>query len=123
MRVDHEEDAVDHLHDPLDFAAEIGVAWSIDDIDPVAVPVEGGVLGANRDPFLALEVHRVHHPFLDLLIGAEGARLAQQLIDQRGLAVVNVSDDGDVADLIHEMQGATWQASAALCPIGAADVA
>jgi hypothetical protein len=30
---------------------------------------------------------------------AEGAALAQQLVDQRGLAMVDVGDDGDVADL------------------------
>jgi hypothetical protein len=29
----------------------------------------------------------------------EGAGLAQQLVDHGGLAMVNVGDDGDVADL------------------------
>ena len=42
---------------------------------------------------------RVHHALGDLLVLAEGAGLAQQLVDQRGLAVVDVGDDGDVADL------------------------
>ena len=42
---------------------------------------------------------RVHHPLGDLLVRAEGAALAQQLVDQRRLAVVDVGDDGDVADL------------------------
>jgi hypothetical protein len=39
----------------------------------------------------------VHHALGDLLV-AEGAGLAQQLVDQGGLAVVDVGDDGDVAD-------------------------
>ena len=91
-----------HLgHDPLHFAAEISVARGIDDIDPIAVPLKGRVLGANGDPFLALEIHRVHYPLLHLLIGAKGSGLPQQLIDERGLAVVDVCNDGDVADLIH----------------------
>ena len=101
VRVDHEQNAVDHLHDALDFAAEIGVAGSIDDVDAIAVPLEGGVLGANGDSLFALEIHRIHHAFLDLLVGAEGAGLAQQLIDQRGLAVIDVRNDGDVTDFIH----------------------
>ena len=34
------------------------------------------------------------------LVGAEDARLAQHEVDERGLAVVDVGDDGDVADLL-----------------------
>jgi hypothetical protein len=33
-----------------------------------------------------------------VLVGGEYAGLAQQLVDQRGLAVVDVGDDGDVAN-------------------------
>ncbi len=103
VRVDDEKNAVDHFHDALDFAAEIGVTGRVDDVDAVAVPVEGGVLGADGDALFALEIHRVHHAFLDLLVGAEGAGLAEQLIDERGLAVVDVGDDCDVADFVHEI--------------------
>ncbi len=39
-----------------------------------------------------------------LLVGAEGAGLAQELIDERGLAVVDVGDDCDVADFIHDVK-------------------
>jgi len=35
----------------------------------------------------------------------EGAGLAQELVDQRGLAMINVGDDGDIAKLLgHGMQ-------------------
>ena len=40
----------------------------------------------------------VHDPFLHLLGGAERAALLQHGVNQRGLAVVNVGDDGDVAN-------------------------
>ena len=43
---------------------------------------------------------RVHHPLGDVLVLGEGAGLAQQLVDQRGLAVVDVGDDGDVAEVV-----------------------
>ena len=39
------------------------------------------------------------------LIGPEGARLPQQLIHERGLPVVDVSDDGDIADMFHSKKG------------------
>jgi len=34
---------------------------------------------------------------LDALVGAERARLGQELVDERRLAVIDVGDDGDVA--------------------------
>ena len=36
------------------------------------------------------------HPVDDRLVGAEGARLAEHRVDERGLAVVDVGDDGEV---------------------------
>ena len=59
--------------------------------------VDGGVLGQNRDAALALELVAVHRALGDALVGAERAALVQQRVDQRGLAVVDVGDDGDVA--------------------------
>jgi hypothetical protein len=48
---------------------------------------------------LALEIHRVHHPVVELRADPEGAGLPQQLVDERGLAVVDVRDDRDVAQV------------------------
>ena len=95
--VDEEHDAVDHFEGALDFAAKIGVAGSVDDVDFAAVVVDGGVLGQDGDAALALELVRVHDALGDLLIGAEGAGLAEHGVDQGGLAVVDVGDDGDIA--------------------------
>ena len=50
-------------------------------------------------PALALERVRVHHALGDDLIVAKGAGLAEHLVHERGLAVIDVGDDGDVADL------------------------
>ena len=41
---------------------------------------------------------RVHHPLGDLLVFANVPDWSQQLVDERGLAVVDVGDDGDVAE-------------------------
>ena len=59
--------------------------------------MNGGVLGEDGDAALALEVGVVHHPVGHLLIGAERAALPEQRVDERGLAVVDVRDDRDVA--------------------------
>ena len=58
-----------------------------------------GALGQDGDPALALEIVGVHRPLLNLLVLAERAGLLQQLVDQRSLAVVDMRDDGDVAQV------------------------
>ena len=37
----------------------------------------------------------------NLLVGAEGAGLFQQTIDEGGLAVIDVRDDGDITYVFH----------------------
>ena len=96
----HQHDgAVHHVQDALDLAAEIGVAGGVDDVDAGAAPEHGGALGQDGDAALALQGVAVHRPLGDHLMVAERAGLAQQLVDQRGLAVVDMGDDRDVADL------------------------
>ena len=97
--VDEQDDPVDHRQAALDLAAEVGVAGGVDDVDRGAVPVDRGVLGEDRDPLLALQVAGVHDPVDRLGALAEGAGGAQHGVDERGLAVVDVGDDGDVAQI------------------------
>ena len=101
--IDHEQHAVDHAHGALDFAAEVRVAGRIDDVDVVVLVLEGGVLGADGDAFLALQVHRVHQALLLrlVLVRPEGAGLLQEAIHERGLAVIDVRDDRDVSNVLH----------------------
>ena len=58
-----------------------------------------GVLGEDRDPALAFQVVGIHHPFGDLLVFPEGVGLPQQAVDQRGFAVVDMRDDGDIPNV------------------------
>ena len=58
-----------------------------------------GVLGEDRDALLALEVIESMTRSVDVLVGAERAGLPQHGVDERGLAVVDVGDDGDVAQV------------------------
>ncbi len=97
--VDQHDGAVHHVQDALDLAAEIGVARGVDDVDAGALPLHAGDLGQDGDAALLFQVVAVQRALGDLLVLAERAGLAQQLVDQRGLAVVDVGDDGDVADI------------------------
>ena len=88
--------------DALDLGAEIGVAGRVDDVDVGGLaarwrPFDRGALGEDGDPALFLEVVRIHRALFDALVVAEGARLAEQLVDERRLAVIDVRDDRDVA--------------------------
>ena len=96
--VDEEDDAVDHFEGALDLAAEVGVAGGVDDVDLGVLVVDRRVLGQDGDAALFFEVVGVHDALGDGLVGAEGARLTQHGVDEGGLAVVDVGDDGDVAD-------------------------
>ena len=102
-RVHHQQHAVDHAHGALDFAAEVGVAGRVHDVDMIILVFERRVLGADGDAFLAFEVHRIHDAFLvgDGLVGAKSAGLFEQAIHERRLAVVNVRDDRDVPNVLH----------------------
>ena len=98
--VDEQHDAVDHRQAALDLAAEVGVAGGVDDVDGQVAVLHGRVLREDRDALLALEVAGVHDPVGDtrlLLVRGERALLVEHRVHQRGLAVVDVGDDGDVA--------------------------
>ena len=104
--VHQQDDPVDHRQTTLDLAAEVGVAGGVDDVDRHRLAVgrgagvvDRGVLREDRDALLALEVAGVHRALVDVLVLAERAALPQHLVDQRGLAVVDVRDDGDVAQV------------------------
>jgi hypothetical protein len=86
------------------------MAGRVDDIDAhlmfLGAPYDRGAFCEDRDATLALQLVRVERPLGDLLVGAKGSRLAQQLVDQRRFAVVDMRDNRNVAD-IHAHQAQT----------------
>ena len=122
--IDQQNYAVDHLQGALDFAAEVGVAGGVDDVDLGVVVVDGGVFGEDGDAALFFEVVGVHDALGDGFVGAEGAGLAEHGVDEGGLAVVDVGDDGDVADGLGGPRGAHFGCtSCSMCVwLGAHDV-
>ena len=98
--VDEQQHRVDHAEHTLDLAAEIGVTGRVDDVDQVVLPLHRAVLGADGDAALALEVVAVHDALVDVRVLAEHVRGAEDAVDQRGLAMIDVGDDRQVADLV-----------------------
>ena len=98
LRSIHEQHhAIDHCEGALDLAAEVRMAGRIDDVDLHIAVMDRGVLRHDRDAAFAFEIHRIHHPIGNLLVSAKNSALAQHAIDQSGFAVIDVRDDGDVA--------------------------
>ena len=98
--IHQQQAAIHHAKDTLHLAAEVGVAGGVDDVDAGltrrAIPKDTGALGQNGNAALTLLVVGVHGPLNGCFVGSEYPRLRQKLVDQRGFAVVNVRDDGDV---------------------------
>ena len=68
---------------------------------------EGHVLGDDRDAALALEVVGIEDALAHLVDVAEQLALPHHGVDQGRLAVVDVGDDGDVAD-VFSMHESSW---------------
>ena len=109
--VDQQQHRVDHGEHPLHLAGEIGVAGRVDDVDEVAAPLHRAVLGADGDAPLALQVVAVHDPLFDALVVAEDVGGAEDGVDQRRLAVIDVGDDGHVADALRDRSARSVQAA------------
>ena len=83
----------------MDLAAEVHVAGRIDDVDLHPAVGHGRVLRHDRDAPLAFEGVAVHDSLVDLLVLAEDVALLEHAVHERGLTVIDVSDDRDVADV------------------------
>ena len=63
------------------------------------LPTDSAVFGEDGDAAFTLNRVVVHHGVHYFFVLGKRARLAKQLIDHGGFAVVNVGNDGDVSYL------------------------
>ena len=73
----------------------------VNDIDPIIVPSDRSIFGQNGNATLTFLIIGIHDPLSARIFAIQGAGLLQQAVDQRGFAVVNVGDNGDVAKRFH----------------------
>ena len=95
-RVDEQDDALARRQRARHLVAEVDVARRVDQVDHVVAVVQPHRLELDGDAPLPLQVHRVevlraHVPGIDRPADLEDP------VGQRGLAVVDVGDDRDVA--------------------------
>ena len=101
--VDQHDRAVHHVEDALDLAAEIGVSRRVDNVDAGILPHDRGRLGENGDAALLLQIAGIHGALGDTLVFTHRAGLLEERVDQCGLAMIDVRDDRDIAE-IHASQ-------------------
>ncbi len=102
--IDHEDGALAGLQAAADLVAEVDVAGRVDEVQAVEEAVGRSVLEAHgarldRDALLALEVHGVE----DLarhLPGIDRVGELEEAVGERGLAVIDVGDDREVAQAL-----------------------
>ena len=104
--VNEQHHSVDHGERTLYFATEVGVARSVNNVDldlfaTFTSPPHSSVLGKDRDSLLSLKVGVVHDAVNLGSTFAECTRLTQHGVNQGGLTVVYVGDDGNVANALY----------------------
>ena len=99
--VHQQQHTVHHREHAFHLAAEIGMTRRVHDVDVKIVPGDRGVLRKDGDATLALDRIRIHDPLSELLTSIERAGLAEKLVDEGGFAMIDVRDDGDVANFLH----------------------
>ena len=104
--VDHQQGALTGRQRSRDLVVKVDVAGRVDEVQLVGLAVarlehqaHGG--GLDGDAALALEVHAVEELALLFALGERTGGI-EQAISKRRLAVIDVRDDGEVAD---EMRG------------------
>ena len=101
--IDDEQGAFARSQRARDFVGKIDVARGVDEVELVHFAVLGEVIHANGvgldgDAALAFEVHGVEDLLLHLA-GGERAGELEQAVGERGFAMIDVGDDGEVPDV------------------------
>ena len=101
--VDDEQRALAGGERARHLVGEVDMAGRVDEVEHVVLAIVGAVVEAHRlrldgDAALALDVHRVEHLLLHVARLEPAGRL-DQAVGKRRLAVVDVGDDGEIADV------------------------
>ena len=102
--VDQEHRAFAGGEGARDFVGEVDVSRGVDEVEDILLTVRRGEVhrhrvALDRDALLALEVHRVEELLLHLAL-LDRLRVLEQAVGKGRLAVVDVRDDAEVADVV-----------------------
>ncbi len=118
--VNHQQGAFTCRQRAADFVSEVNVAGGVNEVQLVLDTVFGGVVqgnavGLDGDPAFTLKVHGVQDLGFHFTLGKAAAHLDES-IGQRRLAMVNVGDDGEIADMTQITHGSTLKKAAGRLP-------
>jgi hypothetical protein len=95
-----QQNSVNQCESAFNFATEVSVTWSVDQVDLGALPLNLSGFGQNGDSAFAFLIVIVHDAVNDCRVGSKGSRAAQQRIYKSGFAMVYVRHKGDIAQII-----------------------
>ena len=101
--IDHQQRTLAGGQRPVHLIGEIDVAGGVDQVEDVVLAVlrpvvEAHGLRLDGDAALALDVHGIEHLRLHLPLGQAPGHLDEP-VGERRLAMVDMGDDGEVADI------------------------
>ena len=104
-RVDHQQRALAGRERAVDLVGEVDMAGGVDQVEDVVLAIarlvfEAHGLRLDGDAPLALDIHRIEHLLLHLA-RLESASELNQPVGKRGLAVIDVRDNGEIADILN----------------------
>ena len=97
--IDKDQYPIHHAERAFHLSTEIRMARRIDDVDLDAFIDHARILGTNGDTSLAFLIHRIHDAFAHVVDLAMHMRLTEHGIDEGRFAVIDVRDDGDIANV------------------------
>ena len=108
-RVDHQQRTLAGGQRTGDLIGEVDMAGRVHQIEHVGAPVLGDIvephrLRLDRDAALALDIHGIKH-LLDHFALGHRSCLLDQPVGERRLAMVDMRDDGEIADVVDRMRG------------------
>ena len=103
-RVHHEQRALAGGERAVHFVGEVDMAGRVDQVEDIVAAILRAVfqthgLRLDGNAALALDIHRIEHLFLHLA-RFEPAGELNQPVGKRGLAVVDMRDNGEIAYIV-----------------------
>ncbi|MNZ64179.1 hypothetical protein D3C78_823450 [compost metagenome] len=114
--VDDQQRAFAGRQGAADFVGEVHMAGGVDEVQLIGLTVlrlvvQGDAVGLDGDAALTLQVHGVQYLGLHLAVGQAAAHLNEAVCQGR-LAMVDVGDDGEIADMTQVTHGSTLEKAA-----------
>ena len=94
------EYTVNHGQYAFYFATKVSMARSIKDVNFGIAVHNGGVLGQNGNATFTFQIVGVHYAVFNVFVTTEDAALFEHSVYKSGFAVVNVSNNRDIAQII-----------------------